>query len=234
VFLNLIVKSNQSMTTVSNDSQIVYIKKVIDHLSNNNANNYINELIDSLPRPIEIEPFTVGAFMFGCFQETHGDIPSGCSLVCLNGLAIKNNSCKFSIWTYDNNKLRPISIENSSNGYLFVDENFEGLSRRQINILLKHRVQMVTLVITRNGKHFLHHQFKGRSIKNNQIYSVSSKGVIATEKLLRPIDSPRLKSTEKNKRSIRVIEYNSSSRFYSVVMVIIIIVIITAIIIEFK
>ena len=120
-----------------------YIKKVSEATINTDGYNQIVQIIMKQFRPSEIESNTIGSFIFGCFQSTHGDIDANCSILCSN--SIKNpynesiSTCQEQIWiqTSEYGSKRFVHLSSSTKtsmrAYAFLLHSFTGFTDDEIN-----------------------------------------------------------------------------------------------------
>ena len=107
-----------------------------------------SRLIQSYHRPIDIQPGTVSAFLFGCSQQFYGNIDSRCTCLCLQ------DTCTKQIWTVSGNKLQKNNDVTSKEAYLFIPSNFT-FTKRYERILMKGGVRTVSLIKTVFSKHII-------------------------------------------------------------------------------
>jgi hypothetical protein len=115
-------------------------------------------------RPSNILPNTIGSFLFGCFQETYGDVNSSCSPLCMNSIQKdpykKSISCDNQIWIqtdndYDNIRFRKLGTSKCKNphAYVYVKINFEGFNLSEINEFKRNGISKIQLMVTYGLKH---------------------------------------------------------------------------------
>ncbi len=107
-----------------------------------------SRLIQGYHRPIDIQPGTVAAFLFGCSQQFYGNIDSRCTCLCLQ------DTCTKQIWTVSGNKLQKNNDVSSKEAYMFIPSNFIFTSRYK-RILMKAGVKTVSLIKTAFSKHII-------------------------------------------------------------------------------
>lgn len=67
-----------------------------------NFSHYI-PMLRQVPQPVNIEPFTIGAKLFGCQYDYYGELAKTCSVLCMDEIA-----CDYQIWLFDNQQIRRI------------------------------------------------------------------------------------------------------------------------------
>jgi len=178
-------------------------KLKIDDLSNypsvNNSYHTINSMIqDSFRknnivdiilrqyRPSQIVPETVGSFLFGCFQQTYGDIPSECSPLCAYSISNNNSTtlerCNSQIhiqyldYSYEMNNVRFIKLgrSESNQGYIFVNLNFMGFTHEEKEYFRENGLIKVQVLVTKDSKH--HTIFKMRDLNDIPIIEHTKMG----------------------------------------------------------
>nr|QBK92425.1 MAG: hypothetical protein LCPAC401_00630 [Pithovirus LCPAC401] len=107
-----------------------------------------SRLMQNYHRPIDIQPGTVSAFLFGCLQQFYGNIDSRCTCLCLQ------DTCTKQIWTVSGNKLQKSNDVTSEEAYLFIPNNFT-FTKRYERILMKGGVRTVSLIKTVFSKHII-------------------------------------------------------------------------------
>lgn len=61
----------------------------------------IGKTVQEMPRPSVIEIGSIGAFLWGCYQNTHGDVKRGCSPLCLTSIGYHGENCLNYVFLYD-------------------------------------------------------------------------------------------------------------------------------------
>ncbi len=127
----------------------------------------IKEIISKQYRPSVIIPGTIGAFLFGCFQQIYGEIGATCSPLCIGSIYANKDQqhlCKNQIWLqkYDgNNRFGKIkSTTNSGKAYIFVNDDFNGFSIAEYKAFKKAKIIKAKIMMTKNGKHYSYGNFK--------------------------------------------------------------------------
>lgn len=123
------------------------------------------KLIRDQYRPSQIVPETVGSFLFGCFQQTYGDIPAECSPLCsygiLNGDGLTLERCDSQIHIQyldqipEDEKPRFIKLgrSKSGQGYIFVNLDFLGFTHNEKKYLVDNGLSKVQILVTKDSKH---------------------------------------------------------------------------------
>lgn len=163
---NIKLLSNYSNVSISNitDKKVIhayeFIKDLVPILHNYNKYDYLNSYIREQYRPAIINPGTIGAFLFGCFQENYGDTNQECSPLCLNNIEnnkIKKPQCDIPIYTQtnSNNKIRFSLINNnkSKHAYVFVESDFIGFTFEEIQLFERNKISTIEVFKTINSKH---------------------------------------------------------------------------------
>lgn len=131
---------------------------------NNDNKDDITKLITKQYRPTQIMPDTVGSFLFGCFQETYGDIPAECSPLCAysinNGENVSMEKCDSQIYIQyfdvnDESEQRFVKLGNSKSpqAYIFVKLNYIGFTSHEKGYLISQGVTKVQILVTKDSKH---------------------------------------------------------------------------------
>lgn len=147
---------------VSKAYQIVRLAVTV--LSGTEQYDFINSSISKQYRPSEIVSGTVGAFLFGCFQETYGDVSKACSPLCMTGIHPKGrrSSCEHQIWVqhtptgvskFIQIKSDDYDIQDSGKAIVFVTENFTEFTTEEIDAFRKSGVVLAQVMTTKNSKH---------------------------------------------------------------------------------
>ena len=135
------------------------IKLYIEKLENYKYDiQELQKLIKQRHRPTEIEVNTVGSYLWGCFQNYYGnDLNQNCSPLCYGSIfqtkETNNEKCQYSIWVYNDNKLENTFDTSSSKAYIYVDENWEGFRKRDIDKLKEKGILFASIFITFNSQH---------------------------------------------------------------------------------
>ncbi len=111
-------------------------------------------------RPSEVKQYTIGSFLFGCYQITYGDISKKCSPLCV-GQVDSKSTCSQQIWIQKEhngkNRFLRIKSEDSDKGYIYLNDNFGGFTTVEINLLKDSGLKKAKLFQTKRGKHFMLH-----------------------------------------------------------------------------
>ena len=145
---------------IDEDSRFAYIMKVISE-ENANGNENLIPLILKEYRPSQLLPDSIGSFLFGCLQQTYGDVPIECSPLC--AYAIKDNNemeikkCGNQIYVQYtdelNNRFYKLNNNDSRQGYLFVHINFMGITYKEKNFFLDNGIYRLQILVTHNSRH---------------------------------------------------------------------------------
>lgn len=168
-YIKILTENYQlKLNTIGNFPDVETSYKILNEVltdittGNNNdiTHNEITDLIVKQYRPTQIAPNTVGSFLFGCFQETHGDVPSRCSPLCAYSIKDKtgiNNACENQIWIQntDDSDFRFIKLSesDSKNAYIFVYPTFMGFNLREIDQFSKNKIKQAQVLFTLNCQH---------------------------------------------------------------------------------
>ena len=123
-------------------------------------------------RPSQLLPDTIGSFLFGCLQQTYGDVPLECSPLCAYGIKDNNEleikKCQHQIYVqYSedlNNRFFKLNDNYSRYAYLFVHLDFLGLTQKEKQFFKDHGVYKLHVLLTHNSKH--HSIIKMRDIND--------------------------------------------------------------------
>lgn len=198
------------------------VRRYIDYLRDQNYENIntmkrLNKALDKCYWPTNLEPGTVGAFLFGCRQSSYGDVNRECSPLCIESLPCDNHNsvCDQQVWSLNNiqGEDRLVLIQDnsdSSQAYIYVGDRFDGLSSNELRQLKDHGVGNVSLYTTENSKHWA----MSRNLSINKI--------------------PRKMKTPRRSFSLRslgseMLEEKASSKLIFFVIIIVIIVILVII-----
>jgi hypothetical protein len=121
----------------------------------------LTSIISSQYRPSKIIPGTIGAFLFGCFQETYGDVTKSCSPLCISGINPKGHHtpCEHQIWVQKSSsgssKYLQIKSEStdSNRAIVYVSSAFIGFTKEEIKVFRKFGVDLVQVMTTKDSKH---------------------------------------------------------------------------------
>jgi hypothetical protein len=143
----------------------------------------ITNLILKQYRPLQILPETVGGFLFGCFQQTYGDIPPECSPLCSSGIqngnVLVSEKCQnqIHIQYLDNAadvRFVKLGRSTSNRGYIFVNRDFIGFTTHEITYMRNHNLYKVEILTTIDSTH--HTIIKMRDLNDLPIITKSSDG----------------------------------------------------------
>lgn len=171
---NHYINLNNINTDINLKNAYNYIKYINDNIDNFDIslNSFVDVIISQF-RPSEIKSNTIGSFLFGCFQSSHGDIDSSCSILCNN--SIKNpynssiNACKEQIWIQSSKhgKHRFKHLESSSSDShrcnIFLLSSFNGFTDSEIDMFQDSGIVIAQGMITKYSQH--HIIFKMKSIE---------------------------------------------------------------------
>jgi len=112
-------------------------------------------------RPSQLLPDTIGSFLFGCLQQTYGDVPLECSPLCAYGIKDNNEleikKCQHQIYVqYNeelNNRFFKLNDNYSKHAYLFVHLDFMGLTPKEKQFFKDNGVYKIHVLLTHNSKH---------------------------------------------------------------------------------
>lgn len=159
-----------------------YINKISKNLFNiynetkdisNTYESFISTLMNEF-KPSEIKSNTVGSFLFGCFQDSYGDVDKSCSIVCNDGVQNPyhvKGSCKEQIIIQTKSKIKKYtsrferlksSPTDSHKAYIFLYSNFSGFTEHELDQLNDYGILMVEGLTTKYSQHHL--VFKMRMI----------------------------------------------------------------------
>lgn len=186
------------------------IKDSYEHINNITIDDNVQDdlvlLISKQYRPSQIMPDTVGSFLFGCFQQTYGDIPSECSPLCAysinNGENVSMQKCDSQIYIQylDDPRTggpgghggaedqRFIKLGNSSSpqGYIFVKLNFLGFTLQEKEYFKEQGIYRIQVLVTKDSKH--HTVLRMRNLdeipvieKSGSNYYINSSSAMNTE-----------------------------------------------------
>lgn len=120
----------------------------------------LSEMILQQHRPMNLEPGTIGSFLFGCLQGTYGDVPAECSPLYYYGVKNKhdNITCDHQVWlqtdeTGKNRFTQIINPAHTGNAMIYTMRSFDDFTKDEINDMIKHRVNNVQIFNTKRSKH---------------------------------------------------------------------------------
>lgn len=140
--------------------QIEYSYNIINNSNFSNNEELINTILKEY-RPSQLMPNTIGSFLFGCFQNTYGDIPAECSPLCAYSIkqdnSLRVNKCENQIFVQynDDSNLRFVKLGNceSKQGYAFVYINFLGFTQEEKKYFESQGIYKLQLLVTKDSKH---------------------------------------------------------------------------------
>jgi hypothetical protein len=145
---------------IEKDSKLDIAMRTIEE-ANNKGDLELPGSILKQYRPSELRPDTIGSFLFGCLQQTYGDVPMECSPLCAYG--IKSNDemevkkCSNQIYVQYTNELNNRFYKlyecDSRQGYLFVHINFMGITKREKKFFIDNGIYRLQILVTHNSKH---------------------------------------------------------------------------------
>jgi len=192
------LKTLEKYIKILTDNYTLKLNELDNHPEINTSYHAINEisekddiinLILKQYRPSQIMPETIGSFLFGCFQQTYGDIPAECSPLC--AYSIRNNDddvalekCNSQIHIQylddisDDGISRFIKLgkSTSTQGYIFVKLNFMGFTFKEREYLRENGLYKVQLLVTKDSKH--HTVIKMRDIDDLPIIEKNKSGQV--------------------------------------------------------
>ena len=116
----------------------------------------IVEILKKYPRPASVTDGTIGAFLFGCLQDSYGDISNKfCSPLCLQGVLPNDDSsfCPYQVWMLTDTTFEPLSENSSDRAYIFSSSANPKFTPQQISLLKSQNVQMAQVLRTVDSKH---------------------------------------------------------------------------------
>lgn len=132
------------------------VKDAYNFVKSNEKNISSEEIINILNRqfrPTYLKVGSVGAFLWGSFQNYYGGVSKSCSAFS-NGSLMQdpNESCQYQIWTY-NDGLTSTGHASSSRAYVYVNNDWNGFRNEDIDKLKASGVEYVSILTTENSKH---------------------------------------------------------------------------------
>lgn len=121
----------------------------------------LSDMILRLHRPMNLEPGTIGSFLFGCLQGTYGDVSAECSPLYHYGVEKEHDIlCDHQVWLQkskigNSRFTRIINPSHTGNAMIFTMGNFDNFTSNEINDLIKHGVNNVQIFNTKRSKHHL-------------------------------------------------------------------------------
>jgi hypothetical protein len=163
---------NENLTV--NNSPNPKIQKYIQIIEENKHNPLFHHLLNNQSRPTSIQTNTVGAYLWGCRQNFYGQVSKACSCLCAEsfennkGLGESfienvdiNNICQYQIWSIDSQGgLDCKRSANNSQAYIYVGENWKGLTEKNLETLKFHGIDSAAILLTKNSQHFFLHPMK--------------------------------------------------------------------------
>ena len=112
-------------------------------------------------RPTILKIGTAGAYLWGCDQNYYGNVSKSCSPLCSGGISYRidenyqneENKCQYQIWTYDKELKNKENIL-SNMAYIYVNNNWNGFKKSDIETLKNNNVEFVSVLKTDNSKHY--------------------------------------------------------------------------------
>ncbi len=196
------------------NKHFTYLKS-IDFTKKQNMKK-LDKAINHSFRPTTLTPDTIGSFLFGCRQNTYGDVSKECSPLCINSLPSDTQQmyCENEVYELNpynhassDNRLKLIHQNDSYKGSVFVENHFDGFNNEEINTLRRQGVGSVDLYNTDNSRHWC----IGQDLSLNQL--------------------PKLAKTPRRSLSLRsigseIFEENGHSYLSFIILFIIIIVVV--------
>lgn len=160
---NLVAHENEKIKDLPPESDLYksyeLVKLMASILYDTTHYQILLDLINTYPKPSTLIPGTIGAYLFGCFQNSYGDITNRtCSPICINAIPPGKkdgvlNYCPYQIWVQQesSNGRSYVQILNASNqpfAYVYLnkpvkDGEFTGLSKEEINHLKENGVKNI-------------------------------------------------------------------------------------------
>lgn len=158
------------------------LQEYLEVIEKEKGNPQILEIIKKQFRPTNIEVNTAGSYLWGCSQNYYGNVNKNCSPLCNNSIQysdsdnFENNTCQYSIWTYDGELHNDLKI-NSTKAYIYVSQDWKGFKESDIEQLKEAGIYHATILSTLNSQHkiiFPMTSVDGLPIFKEQLFEIRS------------------------------------------------------------
>ena len=162
-YIQLLANNNNIMINqLKGDLKHAYleIKKWVSELYNTPNYFLITDAINKQYRPSQLNPGSIGAFLWGCSNQYYGDVPKSCSALCINSIPFnETKECQYQIWRHTGKLIKENFVKNSI-AYLYVDDNWKGITNDEYKIMKSNNVNYVTIINTNSSKHYIKSKIK--------------------------------------------------------------------------
>lgn len=131
------------------------------HTSTSQQKLIIESLVEKEIRPTQIEPLTIGAFLFGCQQYHYGALDKEESILCYRNIG-GNSDINIQLWYVSESLKRINYVPDSEIGYIFVPINFKKFTLGMINKLKRYGIKRGSIYKTQYNKHFIYNPIDGQ------------------------------------------------------------------------
>nr|QBK89561.1 MAG: hypothetical protein LCPAC001_00710 [Pithovirus LCPAC001] len=161
----LLEKQHYSINTDDPKIKDVLNKFIRVYNSGNTFNKKkINKYISKLYRPSEINPKTIGSYLFGCLQNNYGEIDKKNSILSYESVGCEYISPTRQIW-YQNGKFpnrfqQQNYPEKDDRAYIFVKDDFKEFTVEEIQMFKDYEILKGTILKTSNSKHNVYKNYE--------------------------------------------------------------------------
>lgn len=186
--LNLLAQNSNLLISQLERDQIyeayIYVKDMVNKLYNTDNYEMILNIIKKQYRPTVIYPGTLASYLWGCFSTYYGTINNqNCSPLCINAIPSMDQKvgCHYQIWDYTWGELRKKVDNNTDKAYIYVNNEWKGFTKEEIDILKGNHINFATILSTENTKHYIKipmvdiHEIPIINISEDEIYLGNSK-----------------------------------------------------------
>jgi len=139
------------------DTPLEYLEEHKNIVEENLENPELYNILQEQFRPTIIKIGTAGAYLWGCDQNYYGNVSKSCSPLCSGGISYntekESNTCQYQIWTYDKELKNQENIL-SSMAYIYVNNDWNGFKKSDIETLKNNNVEFVSILKTDNSRHY--------------------------------------------------------------------------------
>ena len=148
--------------------------------------NYIHKRISKEPRPTDIKPMTIGAFLFGASLNNYGALNKKESVLCYESINGNLKHLSSQIWIKIDGKYKKINNNKSEIVHIYVDDDFEYFTLEEIDLLTYNGIKRGNIYKTHYSKHYVYNYFdKKYTIENPEIMNLNLFPVI--KNMIEPI-----------------------------------------------
>lgn len=149
-------------------------KKYYHTLNDVKIRNFIHKRISKEPRPTDIKPMTIGAFLFGASLNNYGALNKKESVLCYESINGNIKHLSSQIWVKIDGKYKKINNNKSEIVHIYVDDDFEYFTSEEIDLLTYNGIKRGNIYKTHYSKHYVYNYFdKKYTIENPEIMNLN-------------------------------------------------------------